>query len=51
MQKGNLYSDPIFFQIEGSFAEDVIIMGIVNFKSYMVYGGHMKLAGQVLSWL
>jgi hypothetical protein len=38
-----------FFHMEGSFTETAVVVGIVNFKWCMVYGGHMKLAGQALS--
>jgi hypothetical protein len=43
---------PYFFiwkDMEGSFTEGAVVVGIVNFKWCMVYGGHMKLAGQALS--
>ena len=39
---------PYFFRMGGSITEGAIVVGIVNFKWCMVYGGHMKLAGQAL---
>jgi hypothetical protein len=47
-KKGDLYGGPIFFHMEGSFTETTVIVGIVNFKWCMAYGGHTKLAGQAL---
>ena len=37
--------------MEGSFTEGAVVVGIVNFKWCMVYGGHMKLAEQALTSL